>query len=149
MRHCLAILFLLLTASSGGTLWADEVKEAKNTRYVHIDTSSDDAVILDGTDFFEAKPLCRLLTNQEVTVLGEEDGEYVKIRAVCDGKSVEGWVKKIILGKKPRENKPKVTPSGGTDSASIAAPASVGHGIVKPPESEDADEEKDSENKER
>ncbi|NNE06651.1 MAG: SH3 domain-containing protein [Xanthomonadales bacterium] len=149
MRHCLLTLLLLLSASSSGSLWADDEQKDESTRYVHIDTSSNDAVIQDGTDFFEAKPLCRLLTNQEVTLLGEKDGQYVKIRAECDGKSVEGWVKKIILGKKPRVNEPKVTPSGAIDSASIAAPASMDHGIVKPPEGEDADRENDSEKKER
>jgi hypothetical protein len=149
MQQCLATLLLLLSASSGTALWADEVEEDENTRFVHVDSSSADAVILDGTDFFEAKPLCRLLTNQKVTVLKEEDGDYVKIRADCDGKSVEGWVKKIILGKKPRVNKPEVSPSGAIDSATMAAPASMDHGIVKPPQGEDAVEEEDPEKRER
>ncbi|NND44378.1 MAG: hypothetical protein HKN58_03575 [Xanthomonadales bacterium] len=137
MQYSLVALLLLLLADPAYALQSDDANADEDIRYVQVDSSSNDALILDGTDFFEANPLCRLIANQQVTVLGEKDGKYIKIRAVCDGKSVEGWVRKSALGKKPREHKPEVTPSGGIDSASIAAPASVDHGIIRPPESED------------
>lgn len=98
----------------------------ENTWYVNIDSSSPDAVLQDGTDFFEQQPIGRLLTNQPVTVLEEEDGEYVKIKAVVDGKDVEGWIKKIVLVKKPLQNKRRVTESGATESAAFASNASMG-----------------------
>ena len=90
--------------------------------FVKVDSSSPEAVVQSSTDFFEAEPVGKLIPNQPVEMLDEEDGEYVKIRATVDGREVEGWVKKIILQKKPLENKPRVTESGAVDSASFAAP---------------------------
>jgi hypothetical protein len=90
--------------------------------YVKIDSSNKDAVMQSSTDFFEAEPVGKLLQNQPVEMLDEEDGEYVKIRATVKGEEVEGWVKRIILQKRPLENQPRVSESGAVDSASFAAP---------------------------
>lgn len=90
--------------------------------FVKIDSSSPDAVIQSSTDFFDQEPVGKLISNQPVEMLDETDGEFVKIRATVRGKEVEGWVKKIILQKKPLENKPRVDESGAVDSASFAAP---------------------------
>lgn len=72
-------------------------QSAGTTMYVKVDSTSSDAVVQDSTDFFEAEPLGRLEWNQEVELLGEADGEYVKIRCNIKGKPVEGWVKKLVL----------------------------------------------------
>ncbi|MBZ0137880.1 MAG: SH3 domain-containing protein [Planctomycetes bacterium] len=90
--------------------------------YVKVDSSSPDAVVQSSTDFFDSKPVGKLVSNQPVEMLDETDGEFVKIRATVDGKEVEGWVKKIILQKKPLENKPRVSESGAVENASFAAP---------------------------
>lgn len=92
------------------------------TMYVKVDSSSPDAVMQSSTDFFEAEPVGRLISNQPVTMLDETDGDMVKIRAKVDGNDVEGWVKKIVLQSKPLENQPRVAESGAVDSASFAAP---------------------------
>jgi hypothetical protein len=140
MKRFLVTALLALTS---GVVLAQEADSVKNKQYVKVDSSSPDAVITDGTDFFESKPLCVLIKNQLVTVLDESDGEYVKIRATCKGKTVEGWVKKRILVATPIQIKPSVTPSGGVESASIAAPASVGHGIPPLPEDDPVKSEAD------
>lgn len=90
--------------------------------YVKIASSNPDAVILSSTDFFEAEAVGTLLQNQPVEMTSKTDGEYVMIEATVDGKSVKGWVKKIILQKKPLENVPRVSESGAVDNASFAAP---------------------------
>ncbi|MCB9893247.1 MAG: hypothetical protein H6839_02210 [Planctomycetes bacterium] len=90
--------------------------------YVKVGSSSADAVVVSSTDFFEQEPLGRLIQNQPVEMLDKTDGEYVKIKAKIDGKDVEGWVKKVILQKKPLENVPRVSESGAVDNASFAAP---------------------------
>ena len=90
--------------------------------YVKVASSNPDAVVLSSTDFFESEPLGNLKQNQSVEMLDKTDGEYVKIRATVDGKKVEGWVKKVILQKKPLENSPRVSESGAVDNASFAAP---------------------------
>jgi hypothetical protein len=140
MKRFLVTALLALTS---GVVLAQEADSVKNKKYVKVDSSSPDAVITDGTDFFESKPLCVLIKNQLVTVLDESDGEYVKIRATCKGKTVEGWVKKRILVAKPIQIKPSVSPANGVNSASMAAPASVGHGIPPPPEDDPVESDVD------
>ena len=122
MLRVLCILLVLVSAQS--LAQDDAVDSGKNQRYLKIDSSSDDAVIVDGTDIFESSPLGRLITNQKVTLTGEEDGEYVKIKAVIKGKTVEGWIKKKALSKKPVQNIPRVSESGSVPNGSMAQPAS-------------------------
>jgi hypothetical protein len=143
MANMKQILVTALLALMSGVVMAQEAGSDKNEKYVKVASSNPDAVIMDGTDFFEAKPLCVLIQNQPVTVLDESDGEYVKIRATCEGKTVEGWVKKRILVATPIQNKPSVTESGGVENASIAAPASVGHGIPPSPEDDPVESDVD------
>jgi hypothetical protein len=90
--------------------------------YVKVASSNPDAVILSSTDFFEAEAVGTLLQNQPVEMMDKSDGEFVMIEATVDGKKVQGWVKKIILQKKPLENVPRVSESGAVDNASFAAP---------------------------
>jgi hypothetical protein len=90
--------------------------------YVKVASSNPDAVLMSGTDFFDAEPVGTLLQNQEVNTTGKEDGQFVEIEATVDGKKVKGWVKSIILNKKPLENVPRVNESGAVDNASFAAP---------------------------
>ena len=90
--------------------------------YVKVSSSNADAVVVSSTDFFEQEPLGTLIQNQPVEMLDKTDGEYVKIRATIDGKKVEGWVKKVILNKKPLENVRRVGEDGAVSNASFAAP---------------------------
>ena len=115
-------------------LVADSIRTKSKTKYVKIDSSSPDAVVQDGTDIFESEPLCKLLTNQTVEVLDSTDGEYVKIRAQCDGKVVEGWVKARILVDSPIVNEPRVSESGATGRGTAigAAPGTIAPGIPDP-----------------
>lgn len=57
-----------------------------------------------------------------------KDG-YVKIRATCEDKQVEGWVKKVILTDSIMAKTSKVTESGGVSAAAMGPNASVGHSI--------------------
>ncbi|HLF63061.1 MAG TPA: hypothetical protein VI603_04900, partial [Saprospiraceae bacterium] len=127
MKVILSILFITLIGSSG---YAQDPDAGESTQYVTVSSSNPDAVVMDGTDFFEAEPICMLIQNQSVTMLDSTDGEYVMIRFLCDGKTVEGWVKKIILAPKPLENKPRVTESGSTGSGvAIGGSASIAPGL--------------------
>jgi hypothetical protein len=126
MKRILVIVLLSLVT---GIACAQDEASDKGVRYVKVDTSSNDAVMQDSTDLFESNPLCRLHTNQKVTVLEETEDGYVKIRALCKGKQVEGWVKKVILADKIVAKTPKVTESGSVPSAAMGSAASVGHGI--------------------
>ena len=116
--HWLAVLAvaLLICASVHST-----AQDAGDEMFVKVDGSSPEAVVQSSTDFFEAEPVGRLITNQPVEILGETDGEFVKIRCKIDGKTVEGWVKRTTLQTKPLENKPRVVDSGEVDTASFAA----------------------------
>lgn len=133
--------FLLLVLSSG-PLCAQQADANRDIRYVKVDSSSPDAVIVDSTDFFEAEPLCVLRSNQKVTLLGETDGEYVKIRATCKGKTVEGWVKKLILADKIVARESRATESAGAKSVGIAVKGTVAPG-VPPPTREEPEEPED------
>jgi hypothetical protein len=129
MYKIIPILLLFLSVNANaqdGDQKPENGAVDKETMFVKVDSSSPEAVMVDGTDFFEQQPLGRLLQNQKVTLLGEEDGEYVKIRAVVDGKEIEGWIKKIALIKKPLQNEPRVSESGATETASFGSNGSVG-----------------------
>ena len=123
-----ACFWLSIFGFSSNLLKAQD--EESKERYVKVSSSSADAVVVDGTDFFEQKPLCTLLQNQTVTLLDSTDGEYVMIKFLCKGKEMKGWVKKVILSKKPIENHPRVTESGGVDSAHFAGPGTIGYGNI-------------------
>ncbi|MEZ5992541.1 MAG: hypothetical protein R3E76_09320 [Planctomycetota bacterium] len=82
-------------------------QSAGTTMYVKVDSTSPDAVVQSSTDFFEAEPMGRLEWNQEVEMLAETDGEYVKIRCNIEGKQVEGWVKSLVLSRAPQLTRPK------------------------------------------
>lgn len=142
--HQLLCLSLLLFIPGSVTLQDNDAGESDE--YVIIDSSSDDAVMHSSPEIFESEPICRLITNQVVTVLDSVDGEYVMIRATCDGKIVEGWVKKHILDDAPRQHEPTVTPSGGISSAAIAAPATIGHGVPEMPGETEAEAPSESDN---
>jgi hypothetical protein len=123
------ILHILIIALIGTTAFAQDAGANENTQYVQVDHSHPDAGVLDGTDFFESELLCILKRDQAVTMLDSTDGEYVMIRFVCNGKTMEGWVKKRILGAKPVENHPRVTESGSVENPSIGAPGTVTPGL--------------------
>ena len=107
-----------------------ESENEEKTAFVIIDSSSNDAVIHDQTDFFEQNPLCRLTQNQTVTLTDSTDGEYVLIIAKCDGKTVTGWVKKQILAEEPFKNNPKVSESAGASSVAHGAKGNIGYGPI-------------------
>jgi len=115
-RRLLALLLVALALTFASTYVSGE------TMYVKVASSSTDAVVVSSTDFFEQELLGNLVQNQPVEMLDKTDGDYVMIRATVDGKKVEGWVKKIILQKKPLDNVPRVSESGAVDNASFAAP---------------------------
>jgi len=107
--------------------WSQENAKEEKSEYVIIDSSSNDAVILDQPDFFDSKPLCRLKQNQQVTVTDSTDGEYVLIIADCKGETVKGWVKKLILAKEAFKIVPNASESAGARSNPIAAKGSIGY----------------------
>lgn len=115
-RRLLALLLVALALTFASTFVQGE------TMYVKVNSSSTDAVVVSSTDFLEQELLGSLKQNQPVEMLDKTDGEYVLIRATIDGKKVEGWVKKVILQKKPLENVPRVSESGAVENASFAAP---------------------------
>lgn len=115
-RRLLALLLVALALTFASTYVSGE------TMYVKVNSSSTDAVVVSSTDFMEQELLGSLKQNQPVEMLDKTDGDYVMIRATIDGKKVEGWVKKVILQKKPLENVPRVSESGAAESASFAAP---------------------------
>ncbi|MCA8911562.1 MAG: SH3 domain-containing protein [Planctomycetes bacterium] len=84
-------------------------QSATQTMYVKVDSSNPDAVVQSSTDFFEAEPLGKLIVNQPVEMLDETNGEFVKIRCKIEGKDIEGWVKKLILGEAPLESMRRVS----------------------------------------
>ena len=134
------LLMTMLFVASPTEIWPQEDNNAgdnsteqvenedseENTRYVKVDSTSPAAVVQDDTDFFESNPVARLVSNQPVTLLGEEKDGYVKIKARVDGEEIEGWIKKIVLSDEPIQNKPRVSEAGSVDSAAFAAPGSVG-----------------------
>lgn len=113
-RRLLALLLVALALTFASTFVQGE------TMYVKVNSSSPDAVIQSSTDEWDAELVGKLIQNQPVEMLDKTDGEYVMIRATVEGKEVEGWVKKIILQKKPLENQPRVSESGAVDTASFA-----------------------------
>lgn len=79
------------------------------TMYVKVDSTSPDAVVQSSTDFFDYEPLGLLRLNDEIEMLTETDGEYVKIRCTIEGKVIEGWVKKLILSSASMRELPRVS----------------------------------------
>jgi hypothetical protein len=123
-------------------VYAQQDATDRDIRYVKVDSSSPDATILDSTDFFEAEALCNLRMNQKVRVLSETDGEYVKVRATCKGKAVEGWVKKLILADKIVVWGSTATESAGAKSQGVATKGTVAPGLPPLPR-EEPDETED------
>jgi hypothetical protein len=124
------LLYVLILSQS--QILFSQAKTESGNRYVIVDSTSPDAVILDGTDFFESKPLCKLSMNDEVTIEGSTDGEYIKIKAKCNGDLIEGWVKKLILSKEPMKVNAKVSESAGAKTNGIATKASIGIDPIDP-----------------
>lgn len=77
--------------------------------YVKVDSTSPDAVVQSSTDFFDSEPLGLLRLNDEVEMLTETDGEYVKIRCTIKGEQLEGWVKRLVLTSEPMKVAPRVS----------------------------------------
>ncbi|MCB9933710.1 MAG: SH3 domain-containing protein [Planctomycetes bacterium] len=110
-RRLLALLLVLVALAFASNLVQGE------TMYVKVDSSSPDAVIQSSTDFFESEALGKLTFNDEVEMLDQKDGEYVKIRAKIGDKEVEGWVKALILSKDKLLVEPRATESAGAKSS--------------------------------
>jgi hypothetical protein len=113
-RRLLALLLVVAVLVIASTYARGE------TMYVKVNASNPDAVIMSSTDFFEAEPVATLIQNQPVETTGKKDGEYAEIEATVDGKKVKGWVKAIILQKKPLENVSRVSETGAVENASFA-----------------------------
>ena len=124
-------LLLVLLLAPYKLLFPQDKTESSN-RYVIVDSTSPDAVILDGTDFFESKPLCKLSMNDVVTIEGSTDGEYIKIKAKCKGELIEGWVKKLILSKEAMKVDATISESAGAKTNGIATKASIGMDPIDP-----------------
>jgi hypothetical protein len=93
------LLALLVLAAVMVAVWAQPVQG--ETRYVIVETGSPSAVLLDKASSF-AKGIATLKRDQEVEVLDEtalkEGKTYIKVRVKDGDKTLEGYVKRVILG---------------------------------------------------
>lgn len=95
------ILALLVVVAVMLTVWVQPVQG--ETRYVIVETGSPNAVLLDKASSF-GKVLSKLSRDQKIEVLDEAalaDGRatFIKVRIKDGDKSVDGFVKRVILGK--------------------------------------------------
>lgn len=120
-------LLMILALFALNTAFAQE-KEAADSqiKFVNVDKGNPDAVVLDEPDRF-ADPIKVLDYIEEVEVLDEEKGGYVKVRVKVNRESKEGWVKKSILSdKRPEPIDAEAAEAEGASATALGVKGSVG-----------------------